>query len=235
MLEEDRQRCGHPNTPSPNPSTITITTTTATATLPPCIHIPFSTSPSSPVASDLPTRLLTSDILTADMAWALEGLLTTRQTPSSASLNERMSHFTELPPSRRPSIFDSDPCSRTCTHSQHAYRKASLYSRLGRVRRTTLPDLTSHINLLSSDPSHRHRRFSMSTPVPLCMDSPARKSSTSHKPVMLSGHSEEDLCTPLSTACGYGVVLVVSIWLLPYIVAILSLILWDVPAGPSPF
>ncbi|KAG0711105.1 [F-actin]-monooxygenase MICAL3 [Chionoecetes opilio] len=178
---------------------------------------------SSPIPSHYPTRPLTSHDLNADLTQVLEGLTHTHD-PTLASLQQCISHFTGAPRTRRPSIFDRDPFSSTHHPSHHV--KPSLYSHLGQVRRMTLPDLTRYMTYKSYD--HPYRRFSLSNP--LSMDVNKGRLRPSHS---LSNLSEEEGSggTVYHPAYGCVVVVVVSLWLLPFFAALLSLLSWDTPAG----
>ncbi|XP_047476303.1 F-actin-monooxygenase Mical-like isoform X2 [Penaeus chinensis] len=105
----------------------------------------------------------------------LHGSLTPSSGSSQSSANvsvassRRSSQFDQFPQNSKPSVFDIDPCSRMCTHAQHARRKVNLFSRLSRVRRTTLPDLSPGDGEPFSDPPLHYRRYSLSIQVPYRM------------------------------------------------------------------
>ncbi|XP_042866389.1 F-actin-monooxygenase Mical-like isoform X3 [Penaeus japonicus] len=137
----------------------------------------------SKLSSLLPANnkgLLTS-LLNPDLSQcsSLTSLLHDSLTPSSNSSqssanvsvtsSRRSSQFDQFPHNSKPSVFDIDPCSRMCTHAQHARRKVNLFSRLSRVRRTTLPDLSPGDGELLSDPPLHYRRYSLSIHVPYRM------------------------------------------------------------------
>lgn len=207
----------------------------------------------SKLSSLLPTNnkgLLTS-LLNPDSSQcsSLTSVLHGSLTPSSGSpqssanvsvaSSRRSSQFDQFPQNSKPSVFDIDPCSRMCTHAQHARRKVNLFSRLSRVRRTTLPDLSPGDGEPFSDPPLHYRRYSLSIHVPYRMTTTNMGEMNSPRLNRFSGnpvHSNSTLCTQLlSTACGYALIFVVCVWFLPHMMALLSLILSETYLGPSPF
>lgn len=207
----------------------------------------------SKLSSLLPANnkgLLTS-LLNPDLSQcsSLTSLLHDSLTPSSNSSqssanvsvasSRRSSQFDQFPHNSKPSVFDIDPCSRMCTHAQHARRKVNLFSRLSRVRRTTLPDLSPGDGELLSDPPLHYRRYSLSIHVPYRMPTNSMGETKNLRFKRFNGnpvHSNSTVCTRLlSTACGYALIFVVCVWFLPHMMAFLSLILSETHLGPSPF
>lgn len=151
----------------------------------------------------------------------------------SLALSERFSHFDHHPSSRKPSVFDRDPCSKTCTQYQHAQRKVNLFSQLGRIRRTTVPDLSLSRQKFT-DPSFPFRRSSLSIPLPFQVNPPNSSSSRS-KAEGASSSSHKCNSSLLNTACGYAMIIVIIVWFLPHIVTFLSLLFCQTYQGPAPF
>lgn len=156
------------------------------------------------------------------------------------SLSECTKHFDQFTYSCKPSIFDSDPCSIMCTPYQHARRKVNDFSRLGCLRRTTLPDLSLYNQKsFSIDSSFPYRRFSLSIPLPVHMNASNTSKNNvfaSYKSEVKGVHSEyHSNSSLLSTACSCAMIIVVSIWFLPYIITLLSMLVSETHSGLSPF
>lgn len=192
------------------------------------------------------TSLLNPDLSQcSSLTSVLHGSLPPSSCSSQSSANvsvassRRSSQFDQFPQNSKPSVFDIDPCSRMCTHAQHARRKVNLFSRLSRVRRTTLPDLSPGDGEPFSDPPLHYRRYSLSIHVPYRMPINSMGEINSPRLKRFNGnpvHSNSTLFTRLlSTACGYALIFVVCVWFLPHMMSLLSLILNETYQGPSPF
>lgn len=263
LLEEDRQRCEHNHHHSPSTAHKFPHSTSTTAA-------PFASSIQTLSFLNITDLALNPDDLTPALISALAPYFIPESQPydvnpgsttvidddlssdlksltQSLSLNERQSHFSHLPKSRRPSVFDLDPCSYACTHARHAHKKVNLF---GRARRSTHPDITlTQQRLILSHPSHTdstspHRRLSLSFPFPLHLGSReghlqqcdffSSSPSTLHSdPVSL--HTSVSQTSFLNTVCSYALIVVLSLWFLPQLASFVSHFFCQTYSGIPPF
>ena len=236
MLEEDRQRCddlGHPDDLDGTCSSITSD---------------FNFLPTASTDQAQSNKLSLS-VPNDNNRKSSSGLL-----PPSPSLSRRNSIFDSYKqPSRRPSVFDRDPCRLSCQHRQQAdlaRRKINLVSN-SKARRVTVGDLepsrmyfTSNLNtfpFLSLANSAKIRKYSLDLSFPLNGFFPSnslgkKRKKKNFKPVDKSFIKPVNGSSSLlSTACGFAVIIVVFVWALPYFFYYFLLLFNSSTRGPNPF
>ena len=267
LLEEDRQRCAYSPDRHPSPTSSTSTTSILHAqeqyfsSSTPCLSIPNDSAQDQidNTSSSSSTLLHPNDSYSQNNNLRKSSVNTFLSVSPSTSRRSSVFDSLELM-SRRPSVFDKDPCTVFCNHleeSEQAQRKINKLFCYESGRRMTLADLTpSRISLTSSNQYDPHPSISLSKPSTrsitrryslnlsfdksyVVLPDKRRKSSNlsqlKNKPFkpLVRGRAlakpvpaylkldKNKSSSLLSSACCYALVVVVAVWIVPYIISYL--------------